>query len=295
MAGVNLPMDRAIKGLYNSMMSVRPIRVDSDTLNRPRTPVRVASPGYFECGPTYRVRRGGQADLLIIVTQQGAGLLQSKGVSLTLQPGEAAVWLPQSDQDYGTCPEARRWSFRWAHAMPRAEWWASLDWPTPLPGVAKVRLVDPQARQGASSALRHAVELASSSLPGAERLVENAVEETLLWCATQATAQGRLDARVRAASDVVRRNLHRRISVEEMAEAAGVSEPRLTTLFRQSLGTSPAKHAEDVRLQHAAHLLRSGNLSAKEVAHACGFHDPPHFSRRYRQKYGRSPTEAETS
>ncbi len=246
--------------------------------------------GYFNAGPLYGTSRVGRPDLLFIVNESGAGRFRVGRATVTLGPNQAAIWLPNADQFYTTCPDAGHWRFRFVHVFPRAEWWPSLDWPMPLPGLAVATFHDTAAQAAALDALAVARQLVGSPLPGADRLIMNAIEASILWCATQATEGQRVDERVRAACDCARRHLDRRVTVAELAEVAGLSEPRLTSLFRTSLGTSPARYAEDVRLHHAAKLLETSGLSGKEVAHACGFHDHPHFSRRFKRLFGSGPS-----
>ncbi|MEM1013116.1 MAG: helix-turn-helix domain-containing protein [Planctomycetota bacterium] len=271
-------------------MADRPTRVNAHSVGGSvaRHPLPIV--GYFDCGPRYGTVRGGREDVLLFVVESGAGVFRVGDATHRVSAGEAAVWLPDSPQDYRTCPSTGTWRFRFAHVMPRADWWSWLVWSNPLDGLAVTRLTDARAFAEASSALGRASELSQSPLPGADRLATNAIEASLLWCSTQAGAGRRVDPRVRAASEFARQNLDRRVSVDELADVACVSTPRLTKLFRESLGVSPARHAEELRLQHAAHLLATSGLSVKEVSVACGFHDPPHFSRRFRQRFGQPPT-----
>ena len=274
-------------------MTDRPTRVNAEFVERPGTQRRAGPTvaGHFDCGPRYRTRRPGPDDLLLFIVESGAGIFRSISGEIAVPSGHAAVCLPGAAQDYGTCPSAGRWRFRWCHAMPLPHWWASLRWPGPWEGLGVVELDDPTARREATAALRRAADVASAPVAGAQALATNAAEAALLWCASRSRSTGRVvDGRVRAASDLARRRPDRHVTVAEMAAAACVSEPRLTVLFREQLGESPARHAESLRLGHAARLLTTTGLSSKEVAAACGYDDPSHFSRRFRSHFGRPPS-----
>ena len=51
----------------------------------------------------------------------------------------------------------------------------------------------------------------------------------------------------------------------------------------------------DLRLQLGRQLLEQTAMPVTEVALACGFASPGHFSFRYRSLYGRSPRETRRS
>lgn len=77
----------------------------------------------------------------------------------------------------------------------------------------------------------------------------------------------------------------------DLARRAGVTVRQLDRLFAEHLGTTVGDHAIAVRLERARVLLRQTEMSVAEVAVACGFVSPGHFSRRYRARFGRSPRE----
>jgi AraC-like DNA-binding protein len=61
--------------------------------------------------------------------------------------------------------------------------------------------------------------------------------------------------------------------------------------FRRCYGTTPAKWLIGRRLECAAQMLRTTGMSMTEIALECGFEEPSHFSRTFRTKFGRSPTD----
>ena len=80
------------------------------------------------------------------------------------------------------------------------------------------------------------------------------------------------------------------LSRDELAGAAGVSVAHLSRLFRQEYGLGPSRALEWVRLRRAVVLLTRGSMSVREIAHAVGYVDQYHFSRRFRESLGLSPT-----
>lgn len=74
-----------------------------------------------------------------------------------------------------------------------------------------------------------------------------------------------------------------------LAQACGLSPRQLERLFREHLGTTPARYHLQLRLARAQALLQQTSLPVVEVGVACGFASASHFARCYRQRYDRTP------
>ena len=61
--------------------------------------------------------------------------------------------------------------------------------------------------------------------------------------------------------------------------------------FHRCYGTTPGKWLIGRRLECAAQMLRTTGMSMMEIALECGFEEPSHFSRTFKTKFGRSPTD----
>jgi len=81
------------------------------------------------------------------------------------------------------------------------------------------------------------------------------------------------------------------LSINQLVVASGVSRRQLERLFERELGRSPRRYYLELRLERANLLLVSTNLSIMQVAVACGFISPSHFSKVYREAYGNAPHE----
>lgn len=79
------------------------------------------------------------------------------------------------------------------------------------------------------------------------------------------------------------------ISPATIAAEIGISTRQLERLFGQHLNTSPKKYYMQLRLDRARHLLIQTESSIIDVAYACGFESPGHFSRVYRSAFGVTP------
>jgi transcriptional regulator GlxA family with amidase domain len=89
--------------------------------------------------------------------------------------------------------------------------------------------------------------------------------------------------------ELMEANLSEPLSLIQIAQYAGLSRRQIERLFRQEMGRSPARYYLEIRLDRARHLLVQSSMPVVEVAVACGFVSASHFSKCYRELYGRSP------
>lgn len=79
------------------------------------------------------------------------------------------------------------------------------------------------------------------------------------------------------------------ISPSILAKDVGMSTRQLERLFRRYLNRSPKRYYMELRLQKARNLLMQTDMSVINVALACGFASPSHFSKCYRAHYNTTP------
>ncbi|MGI9388867.1 MAG: GlxA family transcriptional regulator [Boseongicola sp.] len=84
-------------------------------------------------------------------------------------------------------------------------------------------------------------------------------------------------------------NIEEPISPSILAKDVGMSTRQLERLFRRYLNRSPKRYYMELRLQKARNLLMQTDMSVINVALACGFASPSHFSKCYRAQYNTTP------
>lgn len=94
---------------------------------------------------------------------------------------------------------------------------------------------------------------------------------------------------LKKAGRLMRESLAAPLTVTALADRVGVSPRQLERLFQRHLAVGPAEFYAGLRLDRAQELLRLTHLSVTEVALACGFQSPSHFSSRYHARFGRTP------
>lgn len=87
----------------------------------------------------------------------------------------------------------------------------------------------------------------------------------------------------------MRENLTRDLRVEQLAARARMSERSFTRAYTASIGSTPARTVEAMRVEAATGLLESTGLSLKQVAAAAGFGDEQNLRRVFVRRFGVNP------
>lgn len=80
------------------------------------------------------------------------------------------------------------------------------------------------------------------------------------------------------------------ITLDDLANRAGLTPRYYTEVFKKKVGKSPIEYLTSCRMEHAKTLLRESNKRLREVARLVGYADEFYFSRRFKQQVGVSPT-----
>ncbi|MGL3822273.1 AraC family transcriptional regulator N-terminal domain-containing protein [Sphingopyxis sp. R3-92] len=95
--------------------------------------------------------------------------------------------------------------------------------------------------------------------------------------------------RIRRAVGWIRDNQNRRLRIEALCDASGMSRASLHRHFVAMTGLSPLQYQKQLRLQEARQLLLAGDHSASDVAFAVGYESASQFSREYLRQFGAPP------
>jgi AraC-like DNA-binding protein len=98
------------------------------------------------------------------------------------------------------------------------------------------------------------------------------------------------DPALRLAREYLGDHLVAKVSLDELADAAGVGKFRLIRLFRAATGMPPHRYQLAQRIRLARRLLERGDPIA-EVAAATGFTDQSHLHRHFRRGLDLTPRE----
>ncbi len=95
--------------------------------------------------------------------------------------------------------------------------------------------------------------------------------------------------RIFRAIGYITENFATRLRLSQIAHESAMSLSCFERTFKREMGTTYAKFLNKFRISRAAKMLAEENLSVSEIAYACGFTNPYHFTRMFRRIMGLSP------
>lgn len=91
--------------------------------------------------------------------------------------------------------------------------------------------------------------------------------------------------------DMIREDFTKNWSVSELSALSGLSQSHFRLLFKQMTGLTTVQFQNDLRIDKAKDLLLSKSCNVTEAAYAVGFNDVYYFSRLFKKRTGRNPSE----
>lgn len=168
------------------------------------------------------------------------------------------------------------------------------------PGIRDCVPADMAATDGRLSSLLYALERERMNGYPAGRLFVDGIEQALaailvnydgITCrASQVFKGGLAPYRMKRVNEFIQARIEEEITLNELAQAAGLSPSHFCSLFRKTLGTTPHQYVLGRRIQHAKTLLSDPGRSILDVALASGFRTHQHFSRIFHRFTGASPS-----
>lgn len=86
-------------------------------------------------------------------------------------------------------------------------------------------------------------------------------------------------------------NIHRKLTLQEVADAIGVSRTGVSINFKERMGEGVMTHFSKMKIDVAKTMIREGKYNVSQISSYLGFETIHLFSRRFKQLTGMTPTE----
>ena len=96
---------------------------------------------------------------------------------------------------------------------------------------------------------------------------------------------------IRIATEYINENYDKKISIEDLADACGLSYSYFSNCFKRTFGDTPKGYITNLRLNKAKYYLTETALPIKEIASKCGFAHFTTFTSAFKKYIGVSPRE----
>lgn len=97
-------------------------------------------------------------------------------------------------------------------------------------------------------------------------------------------------AKIELVKKCINENFTKNMSVDELADIAGLSPSHFRKIFREIVGMSATQYAIYLRINKAKDLLISGSANVSEAAFQSGFKDVFYFSSMFKKVTGENPS-----
>ena len=92
--------------------------------------------------------------------------------------------------------------------------------------------------------------------------------------------------------ELVNDNLtNQQFSVDHLCLELGMNRTKLYSFIKSTTGMSLGNYIRKIRLDKAAELLRTTDMSISEVGYAVGIESPSYFTRPFKEQFGSAPSE----
>jgi len=92
----------------------------------------------------------------------------------------------------------------------------------------------------------------------------------------------------------IERNIYNSITLNNICESTGISQPTLNRLFKKHIGKSPFDYFIEQKMLIANQMLKNETMSIKEISQTLGYSNQLYFSAEFKKRNGRSPRDFRT-
>jgi AraC-like DNA-binding protein len=228
---------------------------------------------------------------VFVYTTGGRGSIDVRGQRFLAEAGSVA-WLDTAQAYAHSCaPDSESWRYLWMGIEGHG-----LDALYQFLGVQQSPLFVPRDTRRAQAAFESVSGFLADRSPATDALSSAAIAGLMadmiaprLIGAEPAEDRSGEDRLLQLLS-VMRDDLARPWTIDDLAALARLSPSQLFRRFRDMVGTTPMDWLRHERINQAKRLLVGPDAKVSAVAAVCGYPDPYHFSRDFRRVTGYTPT-----
>jgi AraC family transcriptional regulator, arabinose operon regulatory protein len=240
----------------------------------------------------YCERENGAAEHILILNVDGVGWYEINGIRRSINPNEALLIPRDTPHIYGAS-DYLPWSIHWVHFIGgNADFFASQ-----LPKDKYTLSVHPETTERLRQLFTECTSSVSTNFVLHHMIYASETLHHLLACLffsnhafspmLQTSQFHRLDSTL----IFLQKNVHRSLTLSELAEHAQLSIPHFSRLFKEQTGYTPIAFFIHLKLQEAGKLLLISRMTIREISYELGYEDPYYFSRLFKKVMGMSPTQ----
>jgi len=233
-------------------------------------------------------KRKGLDEGVYIYCVKGRGYYKRGSKEYEVNPGEVLYCPPRTHQEYWA-DSKDPWTIYWIHVFGR-----QLD-----SIAAQIGFSDsgPVLEIGIHSEITDSFHNLFDAIKGVNTniyrfFIQTCIYRTLGLFAVNALLvrpENRLPDEISAAIKYMERSLDKQLTIDEIADYAGISSFHFCRLFKKYTGATLISYFNRLKIQKACAMIAGSNIKIKEIANELGYNDPYYFSRVFKKLTGYSP------
>ncbi len=254
--------------------------------NTPGTAVKnsfyyVQSLGYFFCDQNYMVDRDSYNTFLLTYTIGGKGHLKYRGKSYTLEKGDIFL-IDCLDQHYYATDNFDLWEFCWFHfnGCEIRNYFEHI-----------YRNLGPAYKSGTDSIIFDRINKIHSLYKNKDLSLDiqsscyivEILTELLLKGITDNPDNSDIPEPINAVLVKIEKLYATPLNLDTLAKIACMSKYHLSRVFKKYTGYSPYEYILNYRLSESKEMLKTTNLTIREISERIGFQSPSHFIKIFKQ------------
>ncbi len=187
-----------------------------------------------------------------------------------------------------------RTTMHWESLQTTAEAYPNVTFVQELLVIDRKRFSCPGALSGLDMMLhlitaQHGLEIATEAADELIHTQKRASGDSL-----RSSVQKRVDSRnprLVSAIQLMECNLEEPLKIPEITKLVGISDRELERIFNHYLNETPSAYYRNLRLANARCMLQQSTNSITSISVACGFTSLSHFTRCYKQRFSKNPSQ----
>ncbi len=230
----------------------------------------------------------GLPDYQIIYLTEGSMSFLVDGITKILSAGDIIIYPPDTAQKYKSISESGA-SYIWVHFTGFAAEDMILS-----SGLTAGKIYSAWPNQSVYSMIMKMGDELRIKRTGSETRANGLFLELLSFLARELKSDrksGNRYSRILPALRDMEKNAGARRSNEEYAKMCGLTPYYFIHLFKEVTGESPVKYISELNMRKAEYLLEDTNMGVADIARLTGFESPSYFTKRFKERFGKTPSE----